>query len=347
MPRWLLKSPIPTMLLVMVVVATSAVVGLTRAADNRVAEVERVEGLSGLLAGSVDADGNLVDENGNVLDDPVDLPSENYLLVGSDTREGISEDDPDFGVIGDTNVVSGRRADTIMVLRRERDGGAAIVSLPRDLWVEIPGTGGSNRINSAYNGGAERLVATVVETLGIPVHHYVEVNFVGFRDIVNELGGVTICFPHPTRDVKTGLDQPAGCNLLDGLQALAFARSRSYQEFREGQWRTDPTADIGRTQRQQQFISAAADGAITRLTDQPFASGDLIAAVSASVKVDETLDPFLAAAALKQAYSGGFTRYSLPVYGDTVGSASVLRLGQGSAEILDYFRGIGPAPATE
>lgn len=161
------------MLLVMVVVATSAVVGLTRAADNRVAEVERVEGLSGLLAGSVDANGNLVDENGNVLDDPVDLPSENYLLVGSDTREGISEDDPDFGVIGDTNVVSGRRADTIMVLRRERDGGAAIVSLPRDLWVEIPGTGGSNRINAAYNGGAERLVATVVETLGIPIHHYV------------------------------------------------------------------------------------------------------------------------------------------------------------------------------
>ncbi|MED5570036.1 MAG: hypothetical protein VYE12_01255, partial [Actinomycetota bacterium] len=95
MTRWLLKSPIPTMLLVMVVVATSAVVGLTRAADSRVAEVERVEGLSGLLAGSIDADGNLIDENGNVLDDPVDLPSENYLLVGSDTREGISEDDPD------------------------------------------------------------------------------------------------------------------------------------------------------------------------------------------------------------------------------------------------------------
>ncbi len=335
------------MLLVMVVVATSAVVGLTRAADSRVAEVERVEGLSGLLAGSIDADGNLIDENGNVLDDPVDLPSENYLLVGSDTREGISEDDPDFGVIGDANAVSGQRADTIMVLRRELDGGAAIVSLPRDLWVEIHGTGGSNRINAAYNGGAERLVATVVETLGIPIHHYVEVNFVGFRDIVNELGGVTICFPYPTRDVKAGLDQPAGCNLLDGLQALAFARSRTYQEFREGQWRTDPTADIGRTQRQQQFISAAADGAIARLTDQPFASGDLITALSASVKVDDTLDPFLAAAALRQSYSGGFTKYSLPVFGDTVGDKSVLRLGKGSPELLDYFRGAGPGPAIE
>ena len=196
-PRWLLKSPIPTMLVVALVVAISTVIGLTRATNNRVAEVERIDGLAGLLAGSVDADGNLVDENGNILDDPVDLPTENYLLVGSDTREGISADDPDFGVIGDTGVVSGRRADTIMVLRRERDGGAALVSLPRDLWLEIPGTGGSNRINAAYNGGADRLVATVVKTLGIPIHHYVEVNFVGFRDIVNELGGVTICFPYP------------------------------------------------------------------------------------------------------------------------------------------------------
>ena len=62
------------------------------------------------------------------------------------------------------------------------------------------------------------------------------------------------------------------------------------------------------------------------------------------MKVDETLDPFLAAAALKQAYTGGFTRYSLPVYGDTVGNASVLRLGEGSTEILNYFRGLGPAP---
>lgn len=336
------------MAVVALVVALAAIYGLTSATDARVAEVERVDGLTGLLAGSLDADGNPVDAQGNILDDPVDLPTQNYLLVGSDTREGISADDPDFGVIGDTGVVQGRRADTIMVLRRERDGGASLVSLPRDLWLEIPGTGGSNRINAAYNGGADRLVATVTQTLGIPIDHYIEVNFVGFRDIVNELGGVTVCFPHPTRDPKTGLDQPAGCNVLDGLQGLAYARSRSYQEFREGEWRTDPTADLGRTKRQQAFIRAAADAAIARLTDQPFASGALIQAVAASVRVDELLDPFLQAAALKQAYDGaGLTTYSLPVYGDTVGNASVLRLGEGSGEILDYFRGIGPAPTTD
>jgi LCP family protein required for cell wall assembly len=338
----------PTMAVVALVVALAAIYGLTSATDARVAEVERVNGLTGLLAGSLDADGNPIDAQGNILDDPVDLPSQNYLLVGSDTREGISADDPDFGVIGDTGVVQGRRADTIMVLRRERDGGASLVSLPRDLWLEIPGTGGSNRINAAYNGGADRLVATVTQTLGIPIDHYIEVNFVGFRDIVNELGGVTVCFPYPTRDPKTGLDQPAGCNVLDGLQGLAYARSRSYQEFREGDWRTDPTADLGRTKRQQAFIRAAADAAIARLTDQPFASGALIQAVAASVRVDELLDPFLQAAALKQAYDGaGLTTYSLPVYGDTVGNASVLRLGEGSGEILDYFRGIGPAPTTD
>lgn len=168
------------MAVVALVVALAAIYGLTSATDARVAEVARVDGLTGLLAGSLDADGNPVDAQGNILDDPVDLPTQNYLLVGSDTREGISADDPDFGVIGDTGVVQGRRADTIMVLRRERDGGASLVSLPRDLWLEIPGTGGSNRINAAYNGGADRLVATVTQTLGIPIDHYIEVNFVGF-----------------------------------------------------------------------------------------------------------------------------------------------------------------------
>ncbi len=335
------------MALLALIVAISAVIGITRATNNQVADVERISGLDGLLSSATDADGNLIDSSGNVLDNAVDVPTENYLLVGSDTREGISADDPDFGVIGDTGVVSGRRSDTIMVLRREQNGGAALVSLPRDLWLEIPGTGGSNRINAAYNGGADRLVATVVQTLGIPIHHYIEVNFVGFRDIVNEIGGVTICFPYPTRDPKTGLDQPAGCNLLDGLEALSYARSRTYQEFREGDWRTDPTSDIGRTQRQQQFIAAAADGVLAQIADNPFSAGDLISALSASVRVDDTLDPFLSAAALKQAYEGGFTRYSLPVYGDTVGNASVLRLDSGAEEILNYFRGTGPAPASD
>lgn len=327
------------MLIVIVVVAVAGAFGITSATDSAVAEVDRIEGLEGLLLGGSD-------EQGNPLPDGVDLPTQNYLLVGSDTREGISSDDPDFGVIGDTGIVGGRRADTIMVLRREADGGAALVSLPRDLWVEIPGRG-SNRINAAYNNGPEQLIATVTQTLGIPIHHYVEVNFVGFRDVVNTLGGVTMCFAHPTRDPKTGLDQPAGCNVLDGLQALAYARSRSYQEFREGEWRTDPTADIGRTGRQQLFMRAAADAALARLTDQPFASGDLVAAVAASVSVDGLLDPFATASALREAYAGGLTTYSLPVYGDNVGGASVLRLGEGSGVILDYFRGVGPAPTVD
>jgi hypothetical protein len=92
-------------------------------------------------------------------------------------------------------------------------------------------------------------------------------------------------------------------------------------------------------------MRAAADAALTRLTDQPFASGDLVAAVAASVSVDAVLDPFATASALREAYSAGLTTYSLPVYGDNVGGASVLRLGEGSGAILDYFRGLAPAPA--
>ena len=328
---------------VAVLVAAMAIIGIDRAAAERVADVERIEGLEGVLAGGAAATAD--DLVGRTLDDDVELPTQNYLLVGSDSREGISADDPDAGVIGDTSIVSGRRADTIMVLRREADGPAAIVSLPRDLWVPIAGTGKSNRINAAYNGGPERLIATVTESLGIPVHHYVEVSFVGFRDIVDSLGGVVVCFDNPARDPKTGLDQPAGCNTLDGVQALAYARSRSYQEYVDGSWRTDGTADLGRIARQQVFLRAAADGVITRLTDDPFSAGDIIGATTASVRVDAGLDPFDTASALRQSYGRGLVSYSLPVYGDNVGGASVLRLGEGSEAILDYFRGIGPAPA--
>lgn len=326
------------MFAVAAVVAASGAIGLTAATGDRIAEVERIEGLEVVLAEQP------VDDVGEPIEVP---PTENYLLVGSDSREGISADDPDFGAIGDTSIVSGRRADVIMVLRRELDGGLHLVSLPRDLWLRIPGTGGSNRINSAYRGGPERIVATVTETLGIPINHYVEVNFVGFRDIVDEIGGVEICFAHPARDPKTGLDQPPGCNTLDGVQALAYARSRSYQEFREGQWRTDGRADLGRIERQQLFMRAAADGVLRRLTDQPFASGELIQAVTASVRVDAALEPFAAAEGLRRSFGNGFTTYSLPVYGDNVDGNSVLRLGDGTEAIFEFFRGNTPPPATE
>jgi LCP family protein required for cell wall assembly len=277
-------------------------------------------------------------------DESIEYPAVNYLLVGSDSRDGVDPNAEDFDVIGDAGDVGGRRSDTIMVLRQEHNGGAGLMSLPRDLWVEIAGTGTSNRINSAYNEGPERLAATVTQSLGIPIHHYIEVDFVGFKEIIESLGGVEICVDHAARDPNSGLAIQPGCQQLDGVQALAFARSRHYEEWNGTEWVVDPRSDLGRIERQQFFLRSAVDGALLEIGSSPFGSSNVIESVVASVRIDERLDPIEAAGDLRHAMGDGLNTYTLPVVGDTVGSAAVLRLGDGADTVLDYFRGVGPPP---
>jgi LCP family protein required for cell wall assembly len=322
------------MLLIAAGIGVSGAAGVLRAADERTDDVERIEGLERVLAEVPDAD-----------DESIEYPAENYLLVGSDTREGVDPDGEDFGAIGDSGVVGGRRSDTIMILRQERNGGAALISLPRDLWVEIAGTGRSNRINSAYNEGPERLAATVTQALDIPIHHYVEVDFVGFKDIIDRLGGVEVCVGFAARDLNSGLSLNPGCQELDGVQALAFARSRYYEEWTGTDWRLDPRADLGRIERQQLFMRAAVDGTLRKLRSSPFGSGEIIAAVVDSVRIDDRLDPIQAGEALRNAFEEGLRTYALPVVNDRVGDAAVLRLGDGADDVLAYFRGEAAAPA--
>ena len=318
------------MLLVAVVIGSVGATGVIRAAQQRTDAVERIEGFEGILSA--------------VPDKNAEYPAENYLLVGSDTREGVDPNSPDFQVIGDGAGVGGRRSDTIMVLRQEHNGGAALLSLPRDLWVEIAGTGKSQRINTAYNEGPKRLAATVSQSLGIPVHHYVEVDFVGFKNIVDRLGGVAVCVPAAARDSHSGLQIDAGCSVLGGVQALAFARSRYYQEWNGEKWVTDPRSDLGRIERQQQFLRAAISGALHQLQSSPFGAGDTIQAIVDSLRIDAGLDPIKAGEALRNAVGQGLRSYALPVVNDTVGDAAVLRLGEGAEQVLAYFRGEGPPP---
>jgi LCP family protein required for cell wall assembly len=319
---------VPLTLLLAAAVGVAGTTGVLRAADQRSDDVTRVEGLEQVLA------------------DVDDGPAENYLLVGSDTREGLDPSSPDFGGIGDANEVTGRRSDTIMILRREREGGAALLSLPRDLWVDIAGTGTSNRINSAYSDGPERLASTITRSLGIPIHHYVEVDFDGFKRIIDEIGGVELCIEYATRDLHTGLALQPGCQKLDGLQSLQFARSRYYEEFRDGDWQIDGSADLGRIARQQLFMRAAINGALETFQSSPFSSSGVLDAVVSSVRVDSNLDPIKAGEALRRAAAEKLDTYTLPVYGDTIDGNAILRLADGAEAILDYFRGVGPPPAT-
>lgn len=315
------------------VIGTLGAAGVLRAADKRTADVARVVGLDLVLAEVPDHD-----------DETIAYPAENYLLVGSDTREGVDPTEADFGAIGDQSAAGGQRSDTIMILRQERDGGAAIMSLPRDLWVEIAGTGESQRINSAFNEGAQRLAATVSQSLGIPIHHYVEVDFFGFKDIIDRVGGVELCVGNPARDFSTGLELHPGCQTLDGIQALAYARSRHYEEWDGFTWSEDPRADLGRIVRQQLFMRAAIDGTLRKMRSSPFSSGDAIDAVIDSVRIDSGLDPVKAAGALRKAVEEGLRTFELPVDNADIGGNAVLVLAEGSDEVLAYFRGQGPAP---
>lgn len=183
--------------------------------------------------------------------DPVEASEPvTFLLVGSDSRAGLD----DLENFGDA---PGQRSDVMILLRLyPRTGTAAMLSLPRDLWVSIPGEG-ENRLNAAYAiGGSPLLVATIKSAFGVEINRYVEVDFVGFQAIVDELGGVYIDFPYSARDPNSGLDVQAGRQLLGGDQALAYARSRHYQENRDGTWVSVDADDFGRTRRQQNLIFA-------------------------------------------------------------------------------------------
>ena len=177
--------------------------------------------------------------------DPPPKGALNILVLGSDRRdviEGSARTERQF------KGGSGQRADTIILVHLYPGAKKAVlVSFPRDLRVNIPGHG-MNKINAAYPlGGANLMIKTITQLTGLPIHHYVEVNFASFQNIVDAVHGVPLYFPKPEKDRKSGLDIPsAGCINLNGKQALSFVRARYIY----------PTADLGRIQGQQRFIRA-------------------------------------------------------------------------------------------
>jgi polyisoprenyl-teichoic acid--peptidoglycan teichoic acid transferase len=217
--------------------------------------------------------------------------------------------------------------------------------LPRDLWVTLD-SGGSQRINVAVQvGGPSELVETIESYLAIPINHYVQVDFAGFQDLVGAIGGVPVYFPDPARDRNSGLSVPeAGCVNLDGEQALAYVRARAFQTYVDGSWRTDPTGDLGRISRQQDFIRRALRHAVDRGLRNPLTLDELIDVGLDSVVVDDVLtadDIFDLGGRFRTFNPETLDLYALPVYDDTVGGASIVRMVDLEAQpILDLFRGL-------
>lgn len=182
----------------------------------------------------------------------------NYLVIGSDSRAEITRDDPNSAVMLGADAPGGQRSDSIAILRIDPDSDRIdVLSIPRDLWVTMPG-GGEQRINAAYAESTQTLIDAIDRNLGIPVHHFAEVDFTGFQDLIDALGGVPMYFDTPVRDTNSGLRvRDAGCVVLDGPQGLAFARSRHLQYRSANGWQTDPSGDLGRMTRQQLLMRAA------------------------------------------------------------------------------------------
>ena len=264
-----------------------------------------------------------------------------FLVIGSDSRAGLDS----LQNFGDSD---GARGDVIMLIKLyPGDGHVQILSLPRDLLVEIPGQG-TDRINAAYAaGGAPLMVRTVKQVTGLPVHHYVEVDFVGFQSLVDDIGGVYLDFPYPARDSKSGLSVDAGYQLLDGSQALAYARSRQYQELRNGEWVAVDADDIGRTGRQQKLILAILGAVKTpsSLTE----TGSIVGGFSQHLTVDSAFarSSLVELAFRMRSISGEkIETATLPVYLDTYNEMSIVRMQHPEADdVIAHFASGQPMTA--
>ncbi len=280
----------------------------------------------------------------------VSAPGEamNILLVGIDDGMGLAEGDP---------VLRGRskslNTDTIMILRVEpKTQQASLLSLPRDLWVDIAG-GGQGRINSALAlGGPERLIQTINQDFGIPINHYAMVDFQGFESLVKAVNGVPVYFNFPSRDQATGLFQyDVGCQTLNSEQALAFARSRHFEISRDNMrtWQEDPTSDFGRVTRQQQFVRAALKKAVAQGVRNPFVLKEFLDIAKKSVTLDTefTVQQLIDLGSQFRTFDPDALVSFTPVAtGMIVGAASVLELNVAASQpIFDVFRGLRPIPS--
>ncbi|PID50948.1 MAG: transcriptional regulator, partial [Propionibacteriales bacterium] len=172
---------------------------------------------------------------------PAPQPGTAILLVGSDSREGLSaKQKKKLG----TGSISGRRTDTMMLLYSPPSGKPALISLPRDSYLPIPGRG-KHKLNAAYAyGGPQLLIKTIEQNTGVRIDGYVEIGFGGFAGVVDAVGGVTVCPKKPIKDRDSHLNLPAGCQTLDGATSLGYVRMR----------KADPRGDLGRMERQREVV---------------------------------------------------------------------------------------------
>jgi LCP family protein required for cell wall assembly len=282
----------------------------------------------------------------------------NVLLVGSDSRAFVDNSTQEKA-FGSSTAQGGQRSDVTMVARFvPATKSVTILSIPRDLWIDIPANqsdiSGYNRINAAFNSGPDLLVQTIEQVLHIPINHYVSVGFPGFSGMVNALGGVTMDFPTEVKDTYTGLDiTTPGCQVVNGTTALELVRSRhlEYKNSR-GYWESDGLSDFSRIQRQDAFFRAVLAKVNSSITN-PLAINGFISAAVGNLTIDDTMtqgDLFHLATEFRGLASSHLITETLPTTSYTTdgGAAVLLEAKPYAAQMIAAFNQIGlpkPKPA--
>ena len=267
-----------------------------------------------------------------------DLSLDVILLVGSDSRDTL-DDLTGFGSF------DGRRADVVMVMFRS-SAQTAVLSLPRDLWIDDPCTGGQARLNLMLEGcgeelnGPSLLTVTVENLIGQTIDHFAMVDLAGFEDAVDAIGGYEICLDYPVRDSRAVLDLPDGCTVASGEQTLAWMRSRQTEQLTESGWQIVPGVnDLARNERQRGFLIDM----MSQLAD--FSSPQAIASTAQALAPFLTVDSELTlvdavdlAWTMRGMGNGSVRELDLPVYDFiTDAGASVLLSSIPISEIVAGF----------
>lgn len=271
----------------------------------------------------------------------------NLLLVGRDSRAGLTPEQVAEFSTGDPSGLL--NTDTMILVHIPADGSAAsFVSIPRDLYVPIPGHG-SNKLNSAFgfgyndtdgdeaaknSAGAQLLIQTISQTTGVQIDHYAEVNLLGFINLTTIVGGVEVNLCEPSQDDMSGADFEAGPQTISGAAALAFVRQRHHIGVN--------STDLDRQVRQQAFIAGLLRNVLSSdLLLNPVKQREVIEQVGTSVAVDQGLDLFQLAGQMQSVRPGNITFQTIPGITDaTVDGASVLQAVDDDA-LRDFFAGLG------
>lgn len=257
------------------------------------------------------------------------LAPENVLLIGNQSRACLTTK-AQIAQFGDPAQLSGSLSDVIMVMHLDpKTRSAAVLSIPRDLFEAMPpGTpsGSYEKIDSALNDGANgpaNLITAIQNDLGIPINHYVEVNFCGFEQTVNALGGIKMNFPEPLFDLEAQLNiTQTGCQLIDGATALALVRSRHLQYDPPGltsasrsSWPADPESDLARITRDHTFLRVLIDTAQSQGLYNPLKLNSFLSAVTNQVTMDPGLRNQLISLAgtYRRVTAGNLPETTLPV----------------------------------